>query len=62
MRDLGYEVSEAASPAQARALIAQGLVMDVLVTDQIMSDETGAQFAHQLRQQHQDLPVLIITG
>lgn len=62
LRDLGYEVSEAASPAQARALIAQGLVMDVLVTDQIMSDETGAQFAHQLRQQHQDLPVLIITG
>ena len=62
LRDLGYQVAEAASPAQARQLLADGLVMDVLVTDQIMADETGAEFAQQLRQQHPQLPVLIITG
>ncbi|MBA1321795.1 ATP-binding protein [Pseudomonas plecoglossicida] len=62
LRDLGYQVAEAASPARARQLLAEGLVMDVLVTDQIMADETGAEFAQQLRQQHPYLPVLIITG
>jgi len=62
LRDLGYQVAEAASPARARQLLADGLVMDVLVTDQIMADETGAEFAQQLRQQHPQLPVLIITG
>ncbi|MGG5289406.1 ATP-binding protein [Pseudomonas shirazensis] len=62
LRDLGYQVAEAASPAQARQLLAEGLAMDVLVTDQIMADETGAEFAQQLRQQHPQLPVLIITG
>nr|WP_314873785.1 ATP-binding protein [uncultured Pseudomonas sp.] len=62
LRDLGYQVAEAASPEQARQLLAEGLVIDVLVTDQIMADETGAEFAQQLRQQHPQLPVLIITG
>ncbi|MGV2832854.1 ATP-binding protein [Pseudomonas shirazensis] len=62
LRDLGYQVAEAASPAQARQLLADGLVMDVLVTDQIMADETGAEFAQRLRQRHPQLPVLIITG
>ncbi|WP_411561798.1 ATP-binding protein [Pseudomonas shirazensis] len=62
LRDLGYQVAEAASPGQARQLLADGLVMDVLVTDQIMADETGAEFAQRLRQRHPQLPVLIITG
>lgn len=62
LRDLGYRVTEAASPAQARRMLAEGLAMDVLVTDQIMVDETGARFAQQLRQQQPQLPVLIITG
>ncbi|WP_119139388.1 ATP-binding protein [Pseudomonas reidholzensis] len=62
LRDLGYHVTEAASPAQARVLLDEGLRMDVLVTDQIMADETGSQFARGLRQRHGALPVLIITG
>lgn len=62
LRDLGYEVTEAASPAQARALLGRGLHIDVLVTDQIMADETGAEFATWLRQRCEGLPVLIITG
>ncbi|WP_425930118.1 ATP-binding protein [Pseudomonas sp. NyZ201] len=62
LRDLGYKVTEADGPAQARRLIEAGLELDILVTDQIMADETGSRFAHDLRQWRADLPVLIITG
>ncbi|MBA1200281.1 PAS domain-containing protein [Pseudomonas capeferrum] len=62
LRDLGYEVTEASSAAAAQALIDTGLVVDILVTDHIMNDMTGAQFAQSLRQSHAGLPVLIITG
>jgi len=50
------------SAAAALALIEGGLVPDVLVTDHIMENKTGAQLAQELRQQMPDLPVLIITG
>ena len=62
LRDLGYKVTEADGPAQARGLIERGLALDILVTDQIMADETGSRFARDLRQKRADLPVLIITG
>ena len=62
LRDLGYQVTEAGSAAAAQVLIDQGLAVDILVTDHIMSDMTGAQFAQGLRQSHANLPVLIITG
>ncbi|MBD9423921.1 PAS domain-containing protein [Pseudomonas sp. PDM15] len=62
LQDLGYEVSEAASAAAAFQLIDAGLVPDVLVTDHIMPDKTGAQLAQELRLRLPDLPVLIITG
>ncbi len=62
LRDLGYKVTEADGPVQARRLIEEGLALDILVTDQIMADETGSRFARDLRQTRADLPVLIITG
>ena len=62
LQDLGYEVSEAASAAAALQLIEAGLAPDVLVTDHIMPDKTGAQLAQELRLRLPDLPVLIITG
>ncbi|MDR0278066.1 MAG: response regulator [Paucimonas sp.] len=62
LRDLGYKVTEAESPAQARRLIEDGLDMDILVTDQIMANETGTSLARGLRQRYPDLPVLVITG
>jgi len=62
LRDLGYKVTEAESPVQARRLIEAGLEMDILVTDQIMANETGTSFARGLRQRYPDLPVLVITG
>ena len=62
LHDLGYEVTDVDSAAAALALIEGGLVPDVLVTDHIMENKTGAQLAQELRQQMPDLPVLIITG
>ncbi|WP_312936287.1 ATP-binding protein [Pseudomonas sp.] len=62
LRDLGYQVTEAQSAAQAMELLAAGLVPDMLVTDQVMPDMTGAAFAQQAREGLPQLPVLIITG
>lgn len=62
LRDLGYQVTEAASAAQALRLIEQGLRPDVLVSDHIMAHKTGVQFAQELRERFPALPVLIITG
>ena len=42
--------------------IEAGLVPDVLITDHVMADKNGAQFAQELRQRIPSLPVLIITG
>ncbi|WP_459205842.1 ATP-binding protein [Pseudomonas sp. MLB6B] len=62
LRDLGYKVTEAQSAAQATALLEAGFVPDLLLTDQVMPDMTGAEFAQQARQRLAQLPVLIITG
>jgi len=62
LRDLGYEVTEAASAAAAMALMERGWLPDVLVTDHVMADMTGVRFAQQMRERQADLPVLIITG
>lgn len=62
LRDLGYQVTEAHSAAQAMTLIDAGLALDLLVTDHVMADMTGAEFAQNLRLRMEHLPVLIITG
>ncbi|MFJ3485922.1 ATP-binding protein [Pseudomonas sp. NPDC090202] len=62
LKDLGYQVTEAASGAAAMRLVEDGLAPDILITDQMMAEQTGIQLAHQLRQQIPDLPVLIISG
>ncbi|KIQ06072.1 MULTISPECIES: PAS domain-containing protein [Pseudomonas] len=62
LHDLGYEVTETCSAAAALKLIEGGLKPDVLVTDHVMANKTGAQLAQELRQSMPDLPVLIITG
>ena len=62
LQDLGYRVCEAASAAAALQLIDEGLVPDLLVTDHIMPDKSGAQLADEVRQRLPELPVLIITG
>ncbi|HKS13815.1 MAG TPA: ATP-binding protein, partial [Pseudomonas sp.] len=62
LRDLGYEVTEAADAAHALQLIEHGLRPDALVSDHIMANKTGVQFAQELREHFPGLSVLIITG
>lgn len=62
LRDLGYQVTESSSATEALAKVADGLLPDLLLSDQVMADRSGLQLAHQLRAQFPHLPVLIITG
>ncbi|WP_449432522.1 ATP-binding protein [Pseudomonas putida] len=62
LRDLGYEVTEAASAKAALQQLEQGLSPDLLVTDHVMPEMTGVRLAQQMRLGQVDLPVLIITG
>lgn len=60
--DLGYRVVEANSGEAALALLDDGLVPDLLVTDQLMPGLSGTDLAVRLRDRQADLPVLIVSG
>jgi len=62
IRDLGHDVEEAGSGAEALALLESGLKVDVLVTDYMMPGLDGAALARRLEKTHPKLPVLLITG
>lgn len=62
LRDLGYTVTEAASPSAAEQMISAGLRPDVLITDQLMAEKSGTQLALSLREVLPALPVLVVTG
>ena len=62
LRDLGFQVVEAASAAGALEQLREGLVPDVLVTDHMMPGMTGAALAREARNKIPGLPVLMITG
>lgn len=60
--ELGYEVVEAGSAAEALEHVSSGIVPDLLVTDHMMPGMTGAQLASELRGIMPKLPILMITG
>jgi PAS domain S-box-containing protein len=62
LEDLGYDVRQANSGEAATALVAQGLVPDLLVTDHLMPGMTGVDLARSLREAMPKLPVLIVSG
>ncbi|MDR0278811.1 MAG: response regulator [Paucimonas sp.] len=62
LHELGYRIAEAGSAAAAMRLIVDGLVVDALITDQIMPGKAGIELARELRGLLPQLPVLIITG
>jgi len=62
LRELGYRVIEVDSASAALQRIAEGVQVDVLITDQLMPGKTGLELAGELREQLPGLPVLIITG
>lgn len=62
LRELGYTVVEAASAKEAIRKIESGFVPDLLFTDVVMPDMTGAELAAELSGRHPDLKVLFTTG
>ena len=62
IRDLGHDVEEAGSGAEALASLESGLDVDVLITDYMMPGMDGAVLARRVAKTHPRLPVLLITG
>jgi signal transduction histidine kinase len=62
LRDLGYQVEEAASAAEALATLRSVKTTELLVTDYLMPGMTGAGLIAELRAAGEQMPVLLITG
>jgi CheY-like chemotaxis protein len=62
LRDIGYNVEEAESAAQALAVLRSGTKTELLVTDYLMPGMTGAALIAELRAAGYRMPVLLITG
>jgi nitrogen-specific signal transduction histidine kinase len=62
LEDLGHRVVEANSGSQALALLDDGWLPDLVITDHAMPGMTGADLAAQLRSRAPDLPILLATG
>ena len=62
LEDLGHEVIEADSGANALAVLRSGKKVDLLITDYSMPKMTGMQLAHAARELRPDLPIVIATG
>ncbi len=62
MAELGYSVIEAASAAEALALIESGMDIGLLVTDHLMPGMTGVDLARLIKNERPALPVLIVSG
>jgi two-component system, cell cycle sensor histidine kinase and response regulator CckA len=59
----GYEVTTAATPAEALVAVAQSsLKFDLLITDQTMPGMTGLELAERVHAAHPALPIILMTG
>jgi len=62
LSDLGYQVTEAASAAEAMMLVDAGSEFELLVTDYLMPGANGAELARQMQTIRPGMPVLVISG
>ncbi|QXT35419.1 response regulator [Sphingomonas sanguinis] len=62
LAEIGFEVIEARSGAEALQAFGEHPHIDVLVTDHLMPGMTGVELAHSILQDRPDLPVLIVSG
>ena len=58
----GYQVLDAASPAQALRVLEANPDLDLVVTDVVMPGGNGLDLADAIRSRKPDLPVLFISG
>ena len=60
---LGYAVYEASSASEAKNILCENAgLIDLVITDVSMPDETGIEFARWLDFEHPDLQVIFMTG
>jgi CheY-like chemotaxis protein len=62
LTDLGHQVIEAGSGAQALELLRTGALPDLVITDYLMPAMNGAELAREIRATAPRLPVLLATG
>jgi len=62
LEDLGHEVVEAGSAAEALTLLQAGAGLDMVITDQAMPGMRGTELAAQIGQKYPGLPIILATG
>jgi CheY-like chemotaxis protein len=62
LTELGFRVVQAESGERALQMLEQGLLVDVLITDHLMSGMTGVQLAEAVRERRPVVRVLVISG
>jgi PAS domain S-box-containing protein len=62
LADMGYTVVEAESAEGALRMLEDGLAIDVLITDHLMSGMDGTELAHLVRATRPGVKVLIVSG
>ena len=62
LEDLGYRTLEASSGEEALKMIADGVDVDLVVTDHLMPGMTGSELARQIRDRLPGVPVLLVSG
>lgn len=60
--DLGHEVIVASSGNEALGTLRGRPDIDLIISDEVMPNMTGSQFAEVVRRSHPDLPVIITSG
>jgi CheY-like chemotaxis protein len=62
LRDLGHVVVEANTAQQALELLADGLEVDLVVTDHAMPGMTGTDLARRIGDSWPEMPIILATG
>jgi signal transduction histidine kinase/CheY-like chemotaxis protein len=62
LSELGFHVLEAATANQGLEVIETQPTLSAVVTDHLMPGMTGAELARKLKDEHPELPVLLISG
>jgi response regulator RpfG family c-di-GMP phosphodiesterase len=61
LKQAGYDVRQAASVSEARRALVQGGI-GVIVLDVFLPDESGLELLRQLKREHSDVDVVMLTG